>query len=148
MAEVVRIEQSYADFISDPCQNMKQFIPNLKVRTTIWLNGVLYRGSPIYRGEPWRNWVIVDRGADGYLPAKIWGFVNLETLPQNNNIVCGGLSGIPPPSIYAIVESAVQDRSAGFSVTNLEIFIGITKEVRGMQHNHVTKLMSFMSLSS
>jgi hypothetical protein len=78
-AEVVRIEQSYVDFIADLCQNVEGFIPNLEVRTMIWLNGVLYRGSPMYRGEPWRDWVIVDWGDDGYLPAKIWGFVNLET---------------------------------------------------------------------
>jgi hypothetical protein len=49
-AEVVRIEQSYVDFIADLCQNVEGFIPNLEVRTTIWLNGVLYRGSPMYRG--------------------------------------------------------------------------------------------------
>jgi hypothetical protein len=86
------------DFIADLCQNVQEFIPNLEVRTTIWLNGVLYHGSPMYSGAPWRDWVIVDWGDDGYLPAKIWGFVNLETLPQNNNMVCGGLSGIPAPA--------------------------------------------------
>jgi hypothetical protein len=72
------------------------------------------------------------------------GFVNLETLPQNDNIVCGGLSGIPP-SIYAIVESAVQDHSSSGSGTNSEIFIGITKEVRGMQHNRITKLKFYLA---
>jgi hypothetical protein len=143
-AEVVRIEQSYVDFIADLCQNVEGFIPNLEVRTMIWLNGVLYCGSPMYRGEPWRDWVIVDWGDDGYLPAKIWGFVNLETLPQNNKIVCGGLSGIPP-SVYAIVESAVQDCSGSGSGTKSEIFLGITKEVGGMQHNHVTKLKFYLA---
>jgi hypothetical protein len=98
----------------------------------------------MYSGVPWRDWVIVDWGADGYLPAKIWGFVNLETLPQNNNVVCGGLSGIPP-SIYAIGESAVQDRSAFSSGPKSEIFIGITKEVGGMQHNSVTKLKFYLA---
>jgi hypothetical protein len=39
MAEVVRIEQSYVDFIADLCQNVQEFILNLEVRTTIWLVG-------------------------------------------------------------------------------------------------------------
>jgi hypothetical protein len=65
-AEVVRKEQSYVDFIAGLCQNMEGFIPNLEVWTTIWINRILYRGSPMYRGEPWRDWVIVDWGDDGF----------------------------------------------------------------------------------
>jgi hypothetical protein len=48
-------------------------------------------------------------------------------------------------SVYAIVESAVQDRSAGGSGPKSEIFIGITKEVGGMQHNRVTKLKFYLA---
>jgi hypothetical protein len=67
MAKVVCVEQSYVEFIADLCQNMQEFIPNLEVQTTIWLNGVLYHGVPMYWGEPWRDWVIVDWGDDGFL---------------------------------------------------------------------------------
>jgi hypothetical protein len=137
-AEVV-IEQSNVDFVANLCHGVQEFIPNLEIWTTIWLNGVLYLGAPMYAGAPWHDWVIVDWGDDGYLPS----FVNLETLPQDNDIVCGGLSGIPP-SVYAIVESAVQHRSSSSSGIKLEIFLGITKEVGGMQHNRDTKLKFYL----
>jgi hypothetical protein len=52
------------------------------------------------------------------------------------------LCGIPP-GIYAIVESAEQDRSSSDIVS--ELFVPIIKEVGGMQHNRVTKLKFYLA---
>jgi len=68
-------------------------------------NGQIFRANASFKGTVWRDWVHVDWGADGILPCKIWGFVDLQDVPNNFQLHYGGLSRINP-GVYAIVESA------------------------------------------
>ena len=36
----------------------------------------IFRGSPLYLGKPWRDWVMIDWGGNNILPSQIWIFVD------------------------------------------------------------------------
>ena len=56
-----------------------------------------FRGSPHYRGKPWRDWAMIDWGNDVTLPGQIWIFVDLQQIP---------LERCHEPGVYAVIESA------------------------------------------
>jgi len=57
----------------------------------------IYRGSPHYRGLPWRDWAMINWGNGVILPGQIWIFVNLQNIPEES---------FHDPGIYAIIESS------------------------------------------
>jgi hypothetical protein len=76
---------------------------------------------------------MIDWGEHGVLPNHIWAFFDLRKLPNNNNIVYGGLSNIEP-AVYAIVESATKERRRNNNVNNnvkSELFTPYLLEVGG-----------------
>lgn len=142
----MNIEQCFVDFVAGLTECVDEHIHKLQVRTNHYRNGAIFRGTPMHNGAVWRDWVMIDWGEDyGVLPNKIWGFVNLLGLPQNNDLKCGGLSDGIPPAVYAIVESSeyVKDDAE----KNLsELFVPITKEVgRINQRKRVTKLKFYLA---
>jgi hypothetical protein len=62
--------------------------------------GQIFCGSPRYLGKPWRDWVMIDFGEDGYWAAQIWCFLDLRDLPQVAD------DSLPEPAVYAVVEYA------------------------------------------
>ena len=88
----------------------------------------------------WRDWVVVDWGYDGgKLPAKLWGFVDLRTLPENSGISYGGLGQIDP-GMHAIVESStITDENHD------KLFRTIETEVGEIQGNRVSKLKFYLA---
>jgi hypothetical protein len=97
----------------------------------------------MHTGRVWRDWALVDWGDHGRLPCKVWGFVDLFHLPQQNGIKYGGLDGIPP-ALYAIVECASYIEAEN-EVERSEIFVPILKEVRQMRQGRVTKLKFYLA---
>ena len=72
-------------------------------------DGVMFRGHPNYRslGE-WRDWVVVDWGADGKEACHIWCYVELQGMPNGKRAIEHG--GIKLGNgTYAVVESAKYD---------------------------------------
>ena len=57
---------------------------------------------------PWRDWVIIDWQEVGELPAKIWGFLDLNDIPEGTERQLLSIHGmtIVKKGVFAIVESA------------------------------------------
>jgi len=94
-------------------------------------------------GEVWRDWVLIDWGPPlNKLPSKIYGFLDLRFLPEDNNVEHGGYAGIEP-AIYAIVEYATYQKiDDNFSSA---IFMPIKTEVGQIQQQRVTKLRLYLA---
>jgi hypothetical protein len=65
----------------------------------------IFRASPRCLGKAWRDWVMVDWGMDGILPAQLWCFLDLRQLTRNH--VVQGLA--VTPGIYAVAECAYEN---------------------------------------
>ena len=138
------VEQPFIDFVAALSKKVAQYIPELEVVSTYRdKNGNLFRGTNEYQGRPWRDWVMVDWGAHGVLPCKIWGFVDLRRLPQNNDVRHGGLRRVDP-EIYAIVESADQQDESN-ETHRSEIFIPLLKNVAAWYEDTVTDLEFYLA---
>jgi len=145
-----KCEVSFIDFVAALAEKVKDQIPNLELNTTWTKTGQIYRGAPWYNGGVWRDWVMVDWGEPhGLLPNKIWGYVDLRDLPQDNTISCSNLVGNVPPKIYAIVESAKVDpppaRNSGDTTWRSELFTPITKEVGAIRDGIVTDMKLYLA---
>lgn len=74
-------------------------------------NGHIFRGDVSYRKSIWRDWVVINWGADGSLPNRIYGFVDLTLLPDHLQgakwIAYGGLRNVKPGT-HAIVEATIE----------------------------------------
>jgi len=57
----------------------------------------IYRGSPHYRGKPWRDWAMINWGNYLIQPGQIWIFANLQNIPEDSFHDQGN---------YAIIESS------------------------------------------
>jgi hypothetical protein len=102
---------------------------HLRIRGTHTREGQIFRGSPDFRGDSWRDWALFDWGGpSSTLPGQIWCFVVINSLIDGEN------SGIHHGSIelanghYAVVESA--DYATTLKQKKLsDIFMSINKEV-------------------
>ena len=86
---------------------------------------------------------MVDWDGYGKLPNKVWGFVDLSCLPEDNEINFGGLSPIPP-GIYAIVESS-QFATGKNNNLKSSLFRRILKDVHSIHGNRVTGLQFYLA---
>jgi hypothetical protein len=138
-----KIEGAFAKFMGKLSLLVAEYIPKLEVRTCYTREETIFRGSPMFSGGVWRDWVMVDWGDDGKIPAKIWGFADFSKLPQDNGTTYGGLPPIPP-GYYAIVESAphVHNRA---EVNRSPIFAPILKDVGKMVQGRVVDLTFYLA---
>jgi len=141
--QAMSVEAPFVAFVQGLTETVSPYIHEMEVRTTFTRNGVIFRGTPRYVGSVWRDWVVVDWGDDGKLPNKVWGFVDLSGIPDDNDLEYGGLSPIPP-GIYGIVESATYLRSKE-EVRRSEIFVPITKEVGKVVQGRVVDLKFYLA---
>jgi hypothetical protein len=82
---------------------------------------------------------------EGYdpMPNKLWGFLDLSSIPEDNDIEYGGLLTLEP-GVYAIVESSEVDESRADELQS-EIFVPITTEVGEIRDNRVRKLKYYLA---
>lgn len=140
----MKVERCFVKFVAGLTKIVANHLPNLEVRTNHYRQGgMIFRGNPMHSGSVWRDWVMVDWDDWGVLPNKIWGFVDLRGLAQNNDIRWGGLHGIPP-GLYAIVENAryVEDHDERHMS---ELLTPIMKEVGRMQRRRVKRLNFYLA---
>ena len=140
-----RLEQDLIDFVVDLQDKVKDYMDEVPLYSSHKREGQIFRGTHSYLGLPWRDWVLIDWGRDGVLPSKIWGFVDLTSLPPKTGLKHGGLSNIKPGQ-YAIVESSAyrwgpddEDRA------DSEIMQSILTEVEGMTNGYVTQLRFYLA---
>ena len=121
----------------------------LNIRTEHKRDGQIFRGHPDFKqsGE-WNDWVKLDWGKGyGHLPAEIWCYVDLSTLPEGISLEFGEEK--VTRGIYAVIESSyyVQKRpDPGQKQPNrdpaafeTDLFRPFWKEVAAMEGKDVTR---------
>ena len=112
------LENTFVKFAADLKMIVKNYgIRNMLVRSQHQRNGIMFRGHVKYHKHIWRDWVMVNWGDDGHIPAKIWGFVDLKGLAPDSGINYGGLLNLQPTT-YAIIESSKEqvDQDEDYSI--------------------------------
>ena len=95
-------------------------ISELTIYTEHKRQGQIFRSSPYFLGKPWRDWVMVNWDGGLTLPAQIWGFIDLTTIPS--------VEGEREPGVYAIVESCTPVKTP--SEANLSrLFVPYKKDI-------------------
>jgi hypothetical protein len=85
----------------------------------------IFRGTPRYLDNVWRDWVMIDWGNNTILPGQIWIFVDLTEIPDNPSYEHG---------IYAIIESADANPDED-EIAMTELFVPYIKETDGVDEN-------------
>jgi hypothetical protein len=137
-----KIESCLVDFLAGLQHLVKDHIKALRLYSVHKRQDQIFRGQGRFRGKVWRDWVLVDWGAEGKLPSKIWGFLDLTALPRNRHVHYGGIDVVP--GHYAVIETAtfVEDED---QLAESEIFVPIIKEVGTMTDNMVSSLTFFLA---
>ena len=118
-----RLTKDLEAFIGDLMDELGEEVRHLMLFTEHKRNELIFRGTPRLLGKAWRDWVMIDWGEDGILPAQIHMFVDLQDLPDD----CAWEAGT-----YAIVESAKKNLSNQEKNLDSELFVPCIKEHKGM----------------
>ena len=126
--------KSVYEFINDLQNLLKDDLPDkqLLVQTEHQRADIRWRAHPNYKGGgSWRDWVLVDWGPEGVLPAKIWCFLDLSNLKSTTTTVRYGGIDIKAGT-FAVVECATYDTDPEVNARS-DIFKPITVEIEGIE---------------
>ena len=137
------VEADFVDFLGGLRDILEDVLPNFELRTEHTRNGQIFRGHMKYVGNVWRDWVAINWGDHGILPARIWGFVDLMGLDKEFRVNYGGVGSLAP-AVYAIVEAAMYSTDEEAKKMS-DIFVPITKRVGRMVNGKVTKLKFYLA---
>jgi hypothetical protein len=139
-----RMEQDLIDFVADLQDAVKDYLPSLTMSSLYTRDGVTFRADVNHHGRLWRDWILVDWGTYGALPCKVYGFVNLGSLPADltgaNRIRFGGLNNVAP-GVYAIVECVVLEEDD----KNSDLMVSMTTEVEDIRDGRVAELRFYLA---
>lgn len=139
-----RMEQDLIDFVSGLQDAVNGYIPSLTMSSLYTRDGVIFRADVDHHGRIWRDWILVDWGSYGALPCKVYGYVDLSSLPPDltgaNRIRAGGLDNVAP-GVYAIVESVVLSDEEN----NSDLMVAMTTEVSHIADGRVAKLRFYLA---
>ena len=139
------VETDLIDFIVGLQEQVEEHIEEVPLYGMHKREGQIFRGTHSYLGQPWRDWVMIDWGSDGTLPAKIWGFVDLRALPARSGIQYGGLGSIDP-GVYAVVESSYYQWDPNDpDRDDTELMESIFLDVGMMTNGFVSKLRFYLA---
>ena len=100
----IQMDQTLIEMLWHLQQLVKEFVPSMPIHAEHHRKGCVFRSHPNYRGKgPWRDWAMI-RWEEGDFPAKIWGFVDLTTMPEGDSVEVDEYTTLTN-NIYAIVES-------------------------------------------
>jgi hypothetical protein len=103
--ENIMFDSQLLQFAMKIQQDIKHLIPRVSICAEHSRDGYMFRSHPNYRGKgPWRDWVMIN-WEEGDFPAKIWGFVDLSSIPQDMQVDLESIDKIVERGVYAIVES-------------------------------------------
>jgi len=121
------------NYLSNLQEEIAEHIPGkeLDIYTRHKRGSSIWHAHPNYRGTgPWNDWVLIDWGREGILPANIHCFIDLESYDNpTTRIEYGGIwlkSGT-----YAVVETSNYEEEDE-ECRNSEIFVPILKEVASL----------------
>lgn len=137
-----KMEKGLLSFVWELQKLVKDHVPKICMHSKHKRKGQIFRGQANFRGEVWRDWAIIDWGADGQLPNQIWGFIDLTALPSNTGLRYADIK--LEPAIYAIVQSAsyVRDNE---ETDMSEIFVPLIKETPGLNTDGVALLKFYLA---
>ena len=92
-----KLDQQLVEYLGKIMDELGAVVKKLPIFTEHIRHEQMFRGSPIFLGKAWRDWVMIDWGDDLILPGHIACFVDLSEIPPNLAY---------EPGIYAIIESA------------------------------------------
>ena len=125
-------------FLNDLQNLVLDYIPEkfLQIRTEQKRGGNWFRGHPNFRSlGPWKDWVVVDWGDWGQLPAHIWCFVVLSNMPNGKDrLEFGGVC--LQDGVYAVVESAVYNEDVELA-TQSDLFTPLLLDVDSDDEDNV-----------
>ena len=101
------VETALLEFLGGLQACVAKHCPRLMLLTNHKRNGTMFRGSPHFHGDAWRDWAAIDWEEDGKLPSRTWGFVDLSDLPTNSGLQHGGLMDLQPGKCATIESSSV-----------------------------------------
>ena len=141
--DTTRLEQSFIDFVGKLQEAVDKVCPNTMLRTVLKRNGTIFRADSMYRGNVWRDWVIIDWADDGRLPSKIWGYFELSDMEEDVSVTYGECQ--MENGQYAIVENAnYVTMPEGSYGANSSLFEPISKEIGGTTHRQVSHLKFYV----
>ena len=143
--ESVNVEQDFVNFVGNLGKKVERWIPRLYIYSTHTRTKSIFRGTPTHTGKVWRDWVDIHWAGYGTRPAKIWGFVDLSVLPDDNDIRFADNNDGILPGIYAIVESAYTVDDEDYPYRESEILKPLRLEVRQMNTKRVTRLKFYLA---
>ena len=141
--DTFKMENDLVDFVIGLQYTVSDYMQKVLLHTTHTRYGCIFRGSPKFIGEVWRDWVMIDWGASGKLPCKIYGFVDLSAIPPNARLSYGGIPRISP-GFYAIVESASYLDDENQEVLS-ELLTPILKEVGEITNGEVSRQTFYLA---
>ena len=143
--EDLLVEDDLCKFVIGLEAMVKQYIGSLPLYSCYTRNGHIFRGDFNYRGNIWRDWVVVNWGRDGKLPNRIYGFVDLRGLPNDlqgpRRVSYGGLGNVKP-AIYGIVEATEEGCE---NLQGTELFDLLSTDVGGFTDGVVSNLKFYLA---
>ena len=143
--ENLLVEDDLCEFVIGLEAMVNQYLGSMPLYSCYTRNGHIFRGDFNYRGNVWRDWVVVNWGRDGKLPNRIYGFVDLRGLPDDlqgpRRIKYGGIGHLKP-AIYGIVEATVEGCE---NLKGSELFDVLSTEVGAFENGVVSKLKFYLA---
>jgi hypothetical protein len=126
----VKLEDDLVRFVIDLQETFEEFYPDgVLLRTLHKRDGIKFRGNVSHIGAVWRDWVMVRwEIKEEPKPCRIWGYVDLRSLPADYDVSFGGLACVQP-GLYAIVENSTI-RTDKYEVGLSSIFSPIRTKIK------------------
>jgi hypothetical protein len=103
-AENLMFDTQMLQFAMKIQHDIAHLVPKMPICAEHSRDGYIFRAHPNYRGKgPWRDWVMI-KWEEGNFPAHIWGFIDLETIPEGVQVDLT-INFTVERGVYAIVES-------------------------------------------
>jgi hypothetical protein len=103
-AENLMFDTQMLHFAMKIQHDLLDWVPKMPICAEHSRDGYIFRSHPNYRSKgPWRDWVMI-KWEEGDFPAHIWGFVDLETIPEGVQVDLT-IGKTVERGVYAIVES-------------------------------------------
>ena len=122
----INLEADLINFVADLQGKVRDCLPERQplLQTSHKRNGTIFRGHPCFRGNVWRDWVVIDWGDEGRLPNKICGFLDLMSanIPHNHGTEHAGTD--IEAAVCAIAENAAcveVDNASGLGTSKKQI---------------------------
>ena len=139
------VEDDLCTFVIGLSAIANQCVGSMPVCSSCTRNGHIFRGDFNYRGNVWRDWVVVNWGKDDKLPNRIYGFLALRGLPADlqgpRRINYGGLGNLKP-AIYAVVEATMEGSE---DLHGTELFDVILTDVGAFTNGVVSELKFYLA---